>query len=93
MLDVETVADILDGEITQWNDPSIALLNPGASLPDEAIKVLSGPSRDEMFFMLMQRIRHQYKSFKKARLSPKRYIEAANNSSLSSRDPTKTEKR
>lgn len=32
-LDSSTVANIFTGAITKWNDPQIAALNPGASLP------------------------------------------------------------
>ncbi|MDR1264145.1 MAG: phosphate ABC transporter substrate-binding protein PstS [Propionibacteriaceae bacterium] len=35
--DAATVAAIFSGAITTWNDPAIAALNPGASLPDSAI--------------------------------------------------------
>lgn len=34
------LADIYAGSITQWNDPRIAALNPGLSLPDQAIAPL-----------------------------------------------------
>lgn len=36
-MDADLIAQIFDGKITQWNDPAIAELNPGASLPDMAI--------------------------------------------------------
>ncbi len=32
-------ADIFNGKITTWNDPAIADLNPGATLPSTAVKV------------------------------------------------------
>jgi phosphate transport system substrate-binding protein len=38
-LDSDTLAAIFLGDITQWNDPAIAALNSGASLPDEPIIV------------------------------------------------------
>ena len=38
-LDGNTAADIFRGAITKWNDPAIARLNPGVSLPDMAITV------------------------------------------------------
>ena len=38
-LDGNTAADIFRGAIAKWNDPAIARLNPGASLPDLAITV------------------------------------------------------
>ncbi len=39
-LDSDTVAAIFLGEITNWNDPKIAALNPGVTLPDKAIQVV-----------------------------------------------------
>lgn len=36
-LDADTVAKIFTGQITKWNDPAITALNPGATLPDQAI--------------------------------------------------------
>ena len=36
-LDGETAAAIFAGKITQWNDPKIAALNPGVTLPSAAI--------------------------------------------------------
>ncbi len=38
-LDGVTAADIFRGAITKWNDPAIARLNPGVTLPDLAITV------------------------------------------------------
>ncbi len=38
-LDGNTAADIFRGAITKWNDPAIAKLNPGVTLPDLAITV------------------------------------------------------
>ena len=32
-------ADIFNGKITTWNDPAIAAVNPGVTLPSTAIKV------------------------------------------------------
>jgi phosphate transport system substrate-binding protein len=37
--DGPTLADIYLGKITKWNDPRIARLNPGVSLPSQAIAV------------------------------------------------------
>lgn len=37
--DGETIAAIYLGQITKWNDPAIAKLNPGANLPDADIVV------------------------------------------------------
>jgi phosphate transport system substrate-binding protein len=39
-LDGPTIAKIFLGEITKWNDPAIAKLNPGVKLPDIAIAVV-----------------------------------------------------
>ena len=36
-LDPTTLADIFGGKITSWNDPAIAALNPGVSLPSTPI--------------------------------------------------------
>jgi len=33
-LDSSTIAKIFEGQITNWNDPAIAKLNPGGNLPD-----------------------------------------------------------
>lgn len=38
-LDAATLAKILKGTITKWNDSAIAAANSGVSLPDQAIKV------------------------------------------------------
>lgn len=40
MLDGSTIADIFLRKITSWNDPAIASLNPGVSLPATPIKVV-----------------------------------------------------
>ncbi|MDJ0106220.1 substrate-binding domain-containing protein, partial [Rhodococcus erythropolis] len=37
VLNAEVLAKIFNGGITKWNDPAIAALNSGASLPDEKI--------------------------------------------------------
>ena len=36
-LDAKAIADIFTGKITKWNDPAIAALNAGKTLPDAAI--------------------------------------------------------
>ena len=36
----EVVADIYLGKIQKWNDPAIAALNPGVTLPDQSITVV-----------------------------------------------------
>jgi phosphate transport system substrate-binding protein len=37
VLNADTLAKIFQGQITTWNDPAIAALNEGATLPDTAI--------------------------------------------------------
>jgi phosphate transport system substrate-binding protein len=39
-LDGQTIADIFLGKIKKWNDPRLTALNPGVSLPDQAIVVV-----------------------------------------------------
>jgi len=39
-LDAPTLAAIYSGEITRWNHPKIAALNPGVILPDQAVSVV-----------------------------------------------------
>jgi phosphate transport system substrate-binding protein len=39
-LDADTLAEIFLGNITKWNDPRIAALNPHVDLPDEAVAVV-----------------------------------------------------
>ncbi|MFI1400139.1 phosphate ABC transporter substrate-binding protein PstS [Streptomyces sp. NPDC020681] len=38
VLDAPTIAKIFKGDIKKWNDPAIAALNKGATLPDTAIQ-------------------------------------------------------
>lgn len=40
VLDAPTIAKIFDGAITNWDDPAVAALNPGVSLPNEKIGVV-----------------------------------------------------
>jgi phosphate transport system substrate-binding protein len=40
ILDGPTAAKIFNGTIAKWNDPAIAALNPGVSLPAEPIQVI-----------------------------------------------------
>jgi phosphate transport system substrate-binding protein len=40
VLDAAALSDIFLGKITQWNDPAIAALNPGLTLPDKGIIVV-----------------------------------------------------
>jgi len=39
-LDGQTLADIYEGKITNWNDPAIKALNKGVNLPDKAMTVV-----------------------------------------------------
>jgi phosphate transport system substrate-binding protein len=39
-LDPDTLAGIFLGDITKWNDPKIAAINEGVTLPDQAIQVV-----------------------------------------------------
>src|SRR5439155_18507064 len=39
-LDGPTIADIFLGKIKKWNDPALAKLNPGVSLPSSNITVV-----------------------------------------------------
>ncbi len=39
-LDADTLAAIFLGNVTNWDDPAVAALNPGATLPDKAIQVV-----------------------------------------------------
>jgi phosphate transport system substrate-binding protein len=39
-LDGKTIADVYMGKVKSWNDPEIAALNPGVSLPSTAITVV-----------------------------------------------------
>ncbi|WEO99732.1 phosphate ABC transporter substrate-binding protein PstS [Streptomyces sp. FXJ1.172] len=38
VLDAPTLAKVFDSQITKWNDPAIAKLNPGAKLPSTPIR-------------------------------------------------------
>jgi phosphate transport system substrate-binding protein len=40
ILDGATLANIFQGKVAKWNDPSIAKLNPGLNLPNQAIAVV-----------------------------------------------------
>ena len=40
-LTAELIARIFTGDITRWNDPAIAVANPGVSLPDAGIAVFN----------------------------------------------------
>lgn len=40
VLNAEVAAKIFAGVVTKWNDPAIAALNAGKTLPDKAMTVL-----------------------------------------------------
>ncbi|SHK41806.1 phosphate ABC transporter substrate-binding protein, PhoT family [Pseudonocardia thermophila] len=40
VLTAEVAAKLFNGQITTWNDPAIAALNPGVDLPDTPVKVI-----------------------------------------------------
>ena len=39
-MDADVVAGIFDGKITSWNDPAIAAINPGVTLPSTDVSVV-----------------------------------------------------
>ena len=39
-LDADTIAGVFLGEVKKWNDPKVAALNPGVTLPDQEIVVV-----------------------------------------------------
>lgn len=41
VLDANTLSGIFRGQITRWSDPAIGVLNPGDTLPDTAITVIT----------------------------------------------------
>ncbi len=50
-LDGPVLADIYMGNITRWNDPAIAALNPGIPLPNEKINVIHRSDASGTTFM------------------------------------------
>src|SRR5258708_8423020 len=44
-LDGKTVAGMYLGTIAKWNDPAVAALNPGATLPTKAAPTVHPPHR------------------------------------------------
>ena len=62
ILDTSLIAKIFDGDITRWNDPLIAALNPGVALPDEDFFIVSGPQEDDFFHQFVGKLRHCCKS-------------------------------
>jgi len=64
-LDGPTVAKIFLGSITQWSDPAIAALNPGAKLPAEPISVVhrsDGSGTTFNFVNYLSKVSEEWKS-------------------------------
>lgn len=65
VLDGQTVADIFLGNITEWTDPAIAELNPGAELPDLPITVAhrsDGSGTTAIFVDYLSKVSEQWAS-------------------------------
>ena len=62
VLDPLTVAQILDGTITQWNDGRVQLHNPGVTLPSAAIKVVRPPA-DETYEIFVRQLQAYKEDF------------------------------
>jgi phosphate transport system substrate-binding protein len=64
-LDQQTLAGIYLGKITNWNDPAIAKLNPGMTLPSQAIVVThraEGSGTTYIFTDYLSKVNPQWKS-------------------------------
>ena len=64
-LDGETIADIFHGKIKKWNDPKIAALNSGTSLPDQEIVVVhrsDGSGTTYIFTDYLSKVSSEWKS-------------------------------
>ncbi len=64
-LDGDTIAGIYLGEIKKWNDPKIAALNSGASLPDQEIVVVhrsDGSGTTFIFTDYLSKVSGEWKS-------------------------------
>lgn len=64
-LDGTLVANIFLGRVTNWNDPSIAALNPGLSLPDLSITVVhrsDGSGTTSIFTNYLSAVSSDWKS-------------------------------
>jgi phosphate transport system substrate-binding protein len=73
-LDGETIADIYLGKITRWNDPKIAALNAGASLPAADIVVAHRSDGSGTTFIFTDYL---------SKVSPEWKQKAGNNTSVS----------
>jgi phosphate transport system substrate-binding protein len=59
------LGDIYLGKITKWNDPAITALNPGVSLPDDAIAVVrraDGSGTSFLFTNYLSKVNAEWKS-------------------------------
>jgi phosphate transport system substrate-binding protein len=59
------LGDIYLGKITKWNDPAITALNPGVSLPDDAIAVVrraDGSGTSFLFTNYLSKVNPEWKS-------------------------------
>ena len=59
------IADIYLGKITKWNDPAIAKLNPGITLPGDAISVVhrsDGSGTTFIFVNYLSKVSEEWKS-------------------------------
>jgi len=64
-VDGETIADIFHGKIKKWNDPKIAALNSGTSLPDQEIVVVhrsDGSGTTYIFTDYLSKVSSEWKS-------------------------------
>jgi len=64
-LDGNTAANIFRGAITKWNDPAIARLNPGVTLPDLAITVSHRSDGSGTTFVFTHYLAKQSLAFKR----------------------------
>ena len=72
-LDGSTVAAIYLGQVTAWNDPAIAALNPGATLPSEPIRVVQrsdGSGTSFVFTEWLSKVSPEWKTRVGAQKSP-----------------------
>jgi phosphate transport system substrate-binding protein len=69
VLDGQTLAGIYLGKINQWNDPAIAVLNPGAALPNRPISVVhrsDGSGTTEIFTNYLSAVSDEWANGPKA---------------------------
>jgi len=64
-LDGKVLAEIFLGKITKWNDPAIAVLNPGVKLPEDTITVVhrsDGSGTTFIFTNYLSKVSEDWKS-------------------------------